>query len=185
MPHSPSSHSAPPAQLPLQVAPLRFLDTETTGLRPDRGARIIEWAVLDHAAVIQQWTAAPDAPSYDAALGAGLDRLFATLQTGIVVGHHLAFDLGFLAREADRLGRAGPRLAFIDTCALARRLTLRTTDVQLATLLDYFGIDPDGPLHTARVDAQATRALFWALVDHGGLDTLADARMRRLNWAAF
>lgn len=184
--HRSATHAAAPStHLPLPVAPLHFFDIETTGLHPDRGARITEWAVVNHTGSVQQWAARPDASGYDVTLAAGLDRLFAGLAAGIAVGHHLAFDLGFLAREADRLNRPGPRLAFIDTCTLARRLAPRTSDVQLATLLDYLGIDPDGPLHTAVGDARATRALFWALVERGGLDTLADAGLQRLNWTAF
>lgn len=170
---------------PLRMAPLLFFDIETTGLRPDRGARLTEWALVDHTGLRLHRVINPDATDYDRVLAASLDDLFKQLQTGVIVGHHLAFDFGFIAREADRLGRPGPHLLFIDTCDLARRLPLRTSDAQLATLLDYFGIDPDGPLHTAVGDARATRALFWALVEHGGLDTLADAGLQRLDWTAF
>lgn len=170
---------------PIRTAPLLFFDIETTGLRPDRGARLTEWALVDRTGLRRHEILNPGADDYDQVLAARLSILFEQLQTGVVVGHHLAFDFGFIAREADRLGQSGPQLLFIDTCDLTRRLTLRTSDVQLATLLEYFGIDPDGPLHTAPVDARATRALFGALIDHGGLDTLADAGMRRLDWASF
>ena len=44
------------ADCPLQVASLVFFDLETTGLRPDRGARIREIAVLGHDGIRFDWT---------------------------------------------------------------------------------------------------------------------------------
>jgi DNA polymerase III epsilon subunit-like protein len=169
----------------LAVAPLLFLDIETTGLRPDRGARITEIGVVDHAAVCLHWTGAPDTTGYDDRLATILPDVFACLASGVVVGHNLSFDVGFLAREADRLGHAGPRLRCIDTLALARRHLHRTPDVRLDTLRSYLGLNVDGDPHTALGDARATRALLWALADCAALQTLRDARMQRLDWAAF
>jgi len=170
---------------PIRIAPLLFFDIETTGLRPDRGARITEWALVDHTGLRLHWSVNLDADDYEERLASRLDALFEPLQQGIVVGHNLAFDLSFVAREADRLGLRGPAVQFIDTMTLARRLGLQTSDVRLGTLLDYFGCTPEEPLHTAPVDARATRALFWKLVAHAGLDTLADAGLQRLDWASF
>ena len=171
--------------LPLAVAPLLFLDIETTGLRPDRGARITEIGIVDHAAVCLHWTGAPDAADYDARLAATLPDVFERLASGVVVGHNLPFDVGFLAREADRLGHAGPRLRCIDTLPLARCHLDRTPNVRLDTLRSYLGLDVDGDPHTALGDARATRALLWTLADRADLQTLRDARMQRLDWAAF
>lgn len=171
----------PLAAYPIRVAPLLFFDIETTGLRPDRGAQITEVAVVDHTAVRYDWKRSREAtPLADA-----LVALIGHLERGIVVGHNLAFDFRFVAYEADRLGLPGPRLQYIDTLGLARRLLDKTANFQLGTLLTHLDQPPEAALHTALGDAQATRALFWALIDHGGLDTLADAGMRRLDWASF
>lgn len=174
---------SPWADGPISVAPLRFFDIETTGLRPDRGARITETALVDHRGLVLHGTADPSASGYDAALARHLDALFAALSEHVVVGHHLAFDVRFVAREADRLGQRGPQLWGLDTLALARRANLPVPNHRLGTLLTHFQITPSGPLHTAPVDARATRALFWALIDQLGLRTLREAGVQRMQWA--
>ena len=171
------------ANWPIEAASLLFFDIETTSLHPDRGAQITEMAVVDRHGVRLDWRRAPEQP-HDDALATQLPHLFDLLQTGVVVGHNLSFDVRFIAYVASRLGLRGPTIRYIDTLGLARRLLDRTRDVRLTTLLDYFGIVPDGALHTARVDALATQALFWKLVAHGGLETLADAGLQRIDWVA-
>lgn len=190
MPPDFPNRTDPWARMPLSIAPLLFFDLETTGLYPSRGARIAEIGLVDHRALVLHWTGDPARDGYDAALADAIDETVAALSDGIVVGHNLSFDLGFLAREADRLDIAGPRLRMIDTLALARRL-LDSADApsvpnhKLASLLDAFDLEPVGTLHTTLGDARSTRVLFWALVEHGDLHTLRDARMRRIDWAAF
>ncbi len=169
------------AAYPIRVAPLLFFDIETTGLRPDRGARITEMAVVDHAAVRYDWKRSRETtPLADA-----LVALIGQLEQGIVVGHNLSFDFRFVAYEADRLGLPGPRLQYIDTLGLARQLLDGTADFQLSTLLSHFDLSPKTELHTALGDAWATRALFWALVEHGALRTPAEAGVKPLDWASF
>jgi DNA polymerase III epsilon subunit-like protein len=160
---------------------LLFFDIETSGLRPDRGARITELAVVDHAAVRYDWKQNRDGSP----LTEELPILTQHLSRGVVIGHNLQFDFRFIAYEADRLGIPGPRLLYIDTLGLAPQLLDRTADFRLETLLAYFSLSPEVELHTARGDAWATRALFWALVEEGDLDTLADAGLKRLDWTAF
>jgi DNA polymerase III alpha subunit (gram-positive type) len=138
---------------------------------------------VDHRGLRLSWDADPTEPAYDQALTQQLEELFEALQDGVVVGHHLTFDFGFVAREADRLDIPGPRLWFIDTLALSRRLSVPTPNARLATLLKHFDCLPDRPLHSAPVDARATQALFWKLVAHGQLDTLADAGVKPLTWS--
>mgnify|MGYP006281351945 CR=1 FL=1 len=171
----------PSADYPISIASLLFFDIETTGLRPDRGAMITEVAVVDHAAIRYDWKRNRDTMS----LADQLPVLIKHLSQGVVVGHNLHFDFRFVAYEADRLGILGPRLQYIDTLGLARTLLDRTTDFQLSMLLARFDRSPESELHTALGDAWATRALFWALVDHGGLRTLAEAGLKPLDWTAF
>lgn len=164
---------------PLSLAPFAFFDLETTGLRPDRGARVTEIAVVGDDRPLLRWRrdAVEEAPFEDQ-----LPLLLECLAGSVVVGHNLRFDFKFVAYEARRHGLEGLCLRYVDTLALARELLNRTSDVRLGTLLSYFDLSPEGELHTALVDARATRTLFWRLVDEGNLRTLADAGVKPLTW---
>jgi DNA polymerase III epsilon subunit-like protein len=173
----------PTLDLPLHVCTFVFLDVETSGLRPDRGARLTEIAALGRRSSLLDWRAEA---GNDAALAAVWPDLRRCLHAGLVVGHHLAFDLRFLAREAERLRLPGGLdVRFIDTLPLARRLVSGVPDYRLGTLLSALGLVPEGPLHTAVTDAAATRDLFWALVARGSLATAAEAGLQRARWRAF
>lgn len=168
---------------PLRTGPLVFFDLETTALRPDRGGRIREMAVVDEQGIRFDWRS-DEAPPRDDAVAAQLPRLIEHLEAGVVVGHNLQFDFRFVTYEAERLGLGGIDLRFADTLGLARSL-LDAPDIhQLGTLLGHFDAAPDEELHAAVGDALATRTLFWHLVEHGGLQTLADINVRRLQWNA-
>jgi DNA polymerase III epsilon subunit-like protein len=160
---------------------LRFVDLETTGLRPDRGGRICEMAVVDRAGVRFDWTSEREPPP-DEVVARRLPELIDHLRDGVVVGHNLSFDVRFLTYEAERLGLGGVDLRFADTLGLARRLWPGRDDYRLGRLLTAVGAAPDEALHTAVGDALATRTLFWRLVEAGALTTLGDLRVRRLRW---
>lgn len=166
---------------PLRTASLAFFDLETTGLRPDRGARITEGAVVDANGVRFDWTSAHDPPR-DEAVARVLPRLVAQLEGRIVVGHNLSFDFCFLTYETERLGLGGLDLRFADTLGLARRLWPERDDYQLERLVAAVDTRPDEELHTAVGDALATRALFWHLAETGGLTTVGDVGVQRLRW---
>ena len=161
-----------------------FLDIETTGLYPNRGARITEIAILNRNSTTFAWKGDKDKLS-DKKLAEQLPVVLRHLTTGVVVGHNISFDLGFLAYEADRLRFRGPKVLFVDTLGLAKKLCDNLKDYKLATLLENFEISTDGPLHTAIVDAQVTRALFWKLVNTGDVETLKEAGMQQLSWTTF
>lgn len=171
------------ADRPLRAASLVFFDLETTGLRPDRGGRICEMAVIDQTGIRFDWSSAHDSPP-DETVSQQLWAVRDHLQEGVVIGHNLQFDFHFLTYEAERLGHAGLDVQFADTLGLARGLLPHPTDYQLGTLLEAFDADPDGELHTAVGDAFATRTLFWSLVEAGGLETLSDVGVKRLSWNA-
>ena len=168
---------------PLRTAPLVFFDLETTALRPDRGGRIREMAVVDQIGIRFDWRSEA-APPRDDVVAAQLPHLIEHLEVGVVVGHNLQFDFQFLTYEAERLGLGGLDLRFADTLGLARSLLDAPDTHQLGTLLGHFDAPPEEELHTAVGDALATRTLFWHLVEHGGLQTLADLNVRRLQWGA-
>lgn len=171
------------ADRPLRTASLVFFDLETTGLRPDRGGRIREMAVVDQNGVRFDWRS-DETPPRDDVVAAQLPVLIDHLEADVVVGHNLQFDFRFVTYEAERLGLSGVDVRFVDTLGLARSLLDASEDHQLGTLLGRFDAAPDEELHTAVGDALATRALFWHLVEHGGLHTLADIDLRRLQWNA-
>lgn len=169
---------------PLRTASLVFFDLETTGLRPDRGGRIREMAVVDQDGVRFDWRSDAASPSDDT-VAAQLSTLVDHLNSGIVIGHNVQFDFRFLTYERQRLselGLGGLSLRFADTLGLARRLLPNRDDHQLGALLTRFDAAPAEELHTAVGDALATRTLFWHLVDHGDLETLADVGVKRLRW---
>lgn len=168
-------------QRPVRITSFAFFDLETTGLRPDRGAKITEAAMVSRDRVLLDWHR--DAAGARA-LSALLPRLLDQLRGRVVVGHHLSFDFQFVAYEARRHDLTGPDLQFIDTLGLARRVVGVQQDARLEALLRHYDLVPDEPLHQALVDAKATRALFWALVDEGDLQTLADAGAKPLTWSA-
>jgi DNA polymerase III epsilon subunit-like protein len=169
---------------PLRTAPLVFFDLETTALRPDRGGRICEMAVVDHEGIAFDWTSVENPPP-DAAVARQCPRLLDALKNQVVVGHNLSFDFRFVTYECRRLsarGHSGLDLRYIDTLGLARSLLDAPNDYELGTLLAHFNAAPEETLHTAVGDALATRTLFWHLVDAGDLTTLADAGVKRLRW---
>lgn len=186
------------SRCPLAFASLRFFDIETTGLRPDRGAKITEMAVAWQGRVRYAWARSEKAEVEQAGaapavtpgghlresdpLMTALPRVLRFLCDGVVVGHNLSFDFRFLTHEAERRGLPVPALQFIDTLSLARRVLEPGADACLDALLSRFDISTGGPLHTATVDARATEALFWTLCEAYGLETLADAGAKPLRW---
>lgn len=169
------------AKRPLRTADLVFFDLETTALRPDRGGRICEMAILDAKGLRFDWSSAQEPPS-DAVVARQLSRLGEHLHTGVVIGHNLQFDFRFLTYEAERLGGSGLDIQFVDTLGLAHSLLPKRAGYELHTLLSDFDVRPEGKLHTAVGDVMATRTLFWTLVDYGDLETLADVDVKRLSW---
>lgn len=168
-------------QIPLRAASLVFFDLETTGLRPDRGARISEMAVADQDGVRFDWSSDQDPPA-DPTVARQLPHLVEHLQAGIVVGHNLPFDFRFLTYEAERLDAGGLDVRYADTLGLARTLLPEQDGYELGTLLAVFGLGPEEDLHTAVGDVLATRALFWALADYGDLKSVEDVGTKRLSW---
>ena len=138
-------------------------------------------AVVDEGGVRFDWTSPRDSPR-DKAVARQLSRLVAHLESGIVVGHNLAFDFRFVTYEAERLGLEGLDVRYIDTLGLARTLLSDADSHRLGAVLAAVGAAPEEDLHTAVGDALATRTLFWKLVARGDLKTLSDTGMKRLRW---
>ncbi len=138
------------------------LDTETTGLSPDEGHRIVEVAAVElvdrrptgrhfhaylnpgrpmppEAAAVHGLTDSflADKPPFSAVA----DALLAFLEAAPVVAHNAAFDARFLAFELEAAGRpALPPDRFVDTVELARR-RFPGAKHSLDALCARFGID--------------------------------------------
>lgn len=107
-----------------------------------------------------------------------LASLLEFIGDGVIVGHNVAFDLGFLNAALVRSGRDRLDRPVVDTVALARRLVRsEVSNCRLGTLAEHFGL-PHQPAHRALDDARATADLLHLLLEraagHGvlGIDDL-------------
>lgn len=179
------------------------LDTETTGLDPNDGHRIVEIGcveLLNHVPTgetFQRYLDPERGMPSEAFAVHGLsaaflsdkpkfadivDDLLAFLDAAPLVIHNAAFDLGFLNAELRRVGRSViPGERAIDTVALARR-KFPGAPANLDALCRRYQIDlADRSIHGALKDAKLLARVYLEL--QGGLEpglTLAATATRRL-----
>ncbi|MDE0059916.1 MAG: DNA polymerase III subunit epsilon [Defluviicoccus sp.] len=162
------------------------LDTETTGLDPESGHRIVEVGCLELINHIPSGEAfhAYVNPERDMPSGAfeihGLseeflagkplfgdvaDGLLAFIGDSVLVIHNAQFDLGFLNAELARIGRAPlPEARAIDTVSLARR-RFPGAPANLDALCRRFGIDNAARTkHGALLDAELLAEVYLELI---------------------
>jgi len=173
----------PQGNTSIELVNFIFFDIETTGYMPDKGAKITEVAILTRNYHQFEWHFKKNAK--DEAIQNQIPKILKYLKTGVVVGHNLSFDIWFISYEAERLELAGPNIRFIDTLSLAQKILPDRNCFKLIDLLRLFDINCKGDLHTATTDAEATRALFWKLIEKGGISTVGEAGMKKLNWSSF
>lgn len=162
------------------------LDTETTGLSPAEGHRIVEIGcveLINHLPTgrnfqcfVNPETAMPaaafevhghsdeflaDKPKFAAIV----DDFLAFIGADGLVIHNAAFDLGFINAELDRLDRAPiPNTRAIDTVALARQ-KYPGAPANLDALCRRFDIDNSGrSVHGALLDAQLLAEVYLELI---------------------
>lgn len=155
-----------------------FLDVETTGLSPRYGDRVCEIAVARSRADLIQATYATlvnpersispgassvnglnDADVRDAPRFAEIvDPFAATLRDAVIVCHNAPFDLGFVASEMVRAGRAFHAPVAIDTLLLARQCYHFRSN-SLSNVARALQI-PTPDAHRALGDALTTRAIL-------------------------
>ena len=155
-----------------------FLDTETTGLYPDQGDRLIEIGCVE--LVNRKLTGNnlhfyvnPGRDSREEALKVHgitseflrdkpkfsevVDAILSYVQDAEIIIHNAAFDLGFLNKELELLGR--PRFAehvsgVVDTLAIAKEMFPGKRN-SLDALCDRLDVDNSGrTLHGALLDAE-------------------------------
>ncbi len=173
-------HEHPIWNVPLEQAPLAFLDLEMTGLQAAKD-HICELAILrvrGHE-LLEEWHTLvrppcgvgesksihgivdemlQDAPTF-ASIAARVD---ASLRGSILIGHAVQHDTEFLSVELERVGGAPRWIGSLDTLPLARRC-LPERSFALSSLTRSLGIT-HSQVHRAASDAQAVRELFWRLV---------------------
>jgi DNA polymerase III subunit epsilon len=161
------------------------LDTETTGLDPNDGHRIVEIACVElfnhlptgrvfHRYINPERDVSIDAQAVHglsneflaahAPFGALADELLAFIGADRLIIHNAEFDLAFVNAELKRLGRPAFAGEFEDTVALARR-RFPGAQANLDALCRRFGIDLSARTkHGARVDCELLAAVYLELV---------------------
>jgi DNA polymerase III subunit epsilon len=171
-----------------QAERLVFLDTETTGLDPKLGHRIIEVGAVEaidrrltgnhfHRYMNPEREIDPGAVAVHGITSEFLadkprfadiaSDLLAYLQDATIVIHNAAFDLGFLEAEFGLLRLKAPVLqakdAIVDSLALARAKFPGKRN-SLDALCERFGIDNSSRnLHGALLDARLLGDVYFAL----------------------
>lgn len=178
--------------LPLFEIPLVFLDTETTGLTPRFGDRIVEIAlarfrgnamenfyetlvnperlISPGAARIHGITNedVADAPCFREVAR----QIRAELEDTVIVAHNAPFDLNFVAHEF-RLARVNaPANLALDTLSLLRRY-FRFRSNALSKVADALGIEKETS-HRALADVLTTRAVFQYIISELKPQTLRE-----------
>jgi DNA polymerase-3 subunit epsilon len=170
------------------------LDTETTGLEPGEGHRIIEIGCVEIAArrrgATRRWFLNPERAIDEAAIAvhgitreqlAGkprfaeiADELIEHLRGAELVIHNAPFDVGFLDAELARAGRPeriGRLCAVLDTLQLARELHPGQRNGLDALCKRYSIDDSHREFHGALLDAEILADVYLAMT--GGQDALA------------
>lgn len=162
-----------------------FLDTETTGLKPADGHRIVEIGVLEMIGNRFQCYINPERdidPIAESVHGLSLDFLqgkpkFVEIADAFLdfVGndeliiHNAPFDIGFLDHELKLIGKQSIRdicPSIVDTRIVARELFPGQSN-SLDALCDRFDIDRSGrDLHGALIDCDLLCQVYLAMLAH-------------------
>jgi DNA polymerase-3 subunit epsilon len=186
------------------------LDTETTGLSAEAGDRIIEIGCVELVARKltgnnKHFYLNPGRDSHEDALkvhgisneflrdkpkfGAVAEELLAYLQDAEIIIHNAAFDVSFLNKELELIGRPGIRTAVArvtDTLAMAKEMFPGKRN-SLDALCDRLEVDNSGrTLHGALLDAELladvyinmTRGQEALLIDAAPADMVAGIQTR-------
>ena len=155
-----------------------FLDTETTGLSPDQGDRIIEIGCVELlnrklTGNNKHFYLNPERDSHEDALkvhgisneflrdkpkfGAVADELLDYLRGAEIIIHNAQFDVGFLNKELELIGKPLFRefvASVTDTLVMAKEMFPGKRN-SLDALCDRLGVDNSGrTLHGALLDAE-------------------------------
>lgn len=185
--------------------PIVAFDTETTGLQPFGGDRIIEFAAVvftltpdgavagrsDHSWLINPGMSIPrkvteitgisdadvaNAPPFEDVA----EEVYALLGSGVTVAHNYPFDLAFLTAAFQKLGWGWPEpIAEIDTVDLSIKHFSNERTHKLSDLCSRMGVSLDNA-HRATDDAAACGECFIQLAQRHDVQ---DALQPMLDWA--
>lgn len=91
-----------------------------------------------------------DAPS----IGDVVPKFHQFIQDSVVLAHHAAFDLGFVAYEFEKKGLSFPKIPALCSSLLSRKLFPESKNHKLQTLIEFFQLKK-GQAHRAMDDAVA------------------------------
>ena len=180
-------------------------DTETTGLNPYEGDRIIEFAAVvfslapdgtvadreDHAWLVNPGIPVPRTTTQITGITTAdvqaappfveiADEVIALLQGSIAVAHNFPFDMAHISEELRRIERDWPEpLAEVDTVDLSMRYYTDARSHKLADVCERLDVPLDGA-HRATNDAAATGQVFIELARKHHVE---DDLQAMLDWA--
>lgn len=150
-------------------APMVFLDVETDGLYPRKGARIVEIALLSWEQEILFHEGREESEWAETC------RYY--LENSIVVGHNVLFDLTFVADSFRRNQLSMPCVNFIDTRMVWLQENKKGSS-RLNALAKFLGKE-DHDWHSARSDAQVCREYLEYLISRQPEITLGNLGLNR------
>jgi DNA polymerase III epsilon subunit-like protein len=174
-----------PAHTPLERLTFVAIDCESTGLDARRD-RLVSFAavrispglvvepqplldvLVDPGIAVPSHASAIHGLTQEALAGAprfaqAFDAIAHAMEDGVVLGHHVSFDLELLSAEAARAGRRWRAPAAIDTALLRAGFGGHSGHADLEQLLHGEGVVVRGRRHSAAGDALMTADLFVAL----------------------
>lgn len=170
----------------LTEATFAFLDTETTGLSPQRGGRICEIAIVrtQGGKTVDSWDSLihpgrPIPPEVTAIHGIDdsmvedsprfsevAAQVCEMLDEAVLVAHNAPFDIGFVSWELSRAGVDFSPAPVVDTLTLARR-HFRFPKNNLGVISRALGIEQKN-WHRALADVHTTSEIFHRMVNSLG-----------------
>ena len=177
------------------------LDTETTGLSPTTGDRVVEIGcveLINHIPTGRHFHVYlnPERHMPDEAFrvhglsnefladkpkfGAEAEAFLNFIEDSSLIIHNAPFDMGFLDAELERLGRPSLTNAVIDTVMLARQVHPGAR-VSLDSLCKHYGIDNSRrTLHGALLDSEILADVYLELIGgrQVGLALVAETRVQ-------
>lgn len=164
-----------------------ILDVETTGLEPSAGHDVLEigaqkiqgrTVVGEYTALIRPTRPLPtDVAAFHHNNGLTMEllqsegrpveevipELVEFIGDAVLVGHYVAFDVGFINEHLKRLGRPPLNNRLIDTCDIARKYLILAS-YKLGNVAAFFKI-PTPVTHRALADVIICREIFYKLID--------------------